>query len=72
MNAVDFLLGDKELIALRSREITNRPLAEIEDSAKAWWKWFNIVLPTLLVVGFGIFRLKRSQARSKMLEEFYG
>ena len=31
MNAVDYLLGDKELISLRSREITNRPLQELED-----------------------------------------
>ena len=72
MNAVDFLLGDRELIALRSREITNRPLAEIEDSAKVWWKWFNIVLPTVLVVGFGFFRMRRSKARSRMLEDIYG
>jgi ABC-type uncharacterized transport system involved in gliding motility auxiliary subunit len=72
MNAVDYLLGDRELIALRSREITNRPLAEIEDSAKARWKWFNIVLPTVLVVGFGFFRLRRSKARSRILEDIYG
>jgi ABC-type uncharacterized transport system involved in gliding motility auxiliary subunit len=72
MNAVDFLLGDRELIALRSREITNRPLAEIEDSAKVWWKWFNIVLPTVLVIGFGFFRMRRSKARSRMLEDIYG
>jgi len=34
MNAVDYLAGDKELISLRSREITNRPLDEIKDSSK--------------------------------------
>jgi ABC-type uncharacterized transport system involved in gliding motility auxiliary subunit len=72
MNAVDYLLGDRELIALRSREITNRPLSEIEDSAKAWWKWFNIVLPTVLVVSFGFFRLRRSKARARILEDIYG
>ena len=36
-NAVDYLLGDRELISLRSREITNRPLEELEDEEKSRW-----------------------------------
>lgn len=71
MNAVDFLMGDRELIALRSREITNRPLQEITDSAKKRWKWANIILPSLLIISFGIFRMKRQSKQSKMLEEMY-
>ena len=71
MNAADYLLGDKELIALRSREITNRPLEELEDEEKARWKWINILLPSILVVGFGFIRLKRENSRSKVLEEIY-
>ena len=71
MNAVDYLLGDRELIALRSREITSRPLEEMEDSEKAKWKWGNILLPSILVVGFGFFRMKRENGRSKVLEEIY-
>ena len=34
LNAVDYLAGDEDLIALRSREITNRPLNELEDSTR--------------------------------------
>ncbi|RMF06872.1 MAG: hypothetical protein D6762_08610, partial [Candidatus Neomarinimicrobiota bacterium] len=34
-NAVDYLMGDSELVALRSREITTRPLEELSDEAKA-------------------------------------
>ena len=71
MNAADYLLGDKELIALRSREITNRPLEELEDEEKARWKWINILLPSILVVGFGFIRLKRENSRAKVLEEIY-
>lgn len=76
VNSIDFLMGDEELIALRSREITNRPLLSeaegLDKNAKSRWKWFNIVLPTALVVGFGFFRLRRSKARSRLLEEIYG
>jgi len=72
MNAVDYLLGDKELISLRSREITNRPLdPELEDGTKRFLKWLNILLPSVLVIGFGFFRISRLKTRSKILEEFY-
>ena len=71
MNAVDYLLGDRELISLRSREITNRPLEELEDEEKSRWKWINILLPSLLVVGFGFVRIKRENSRTKILEEIY-
>ena len=71
MNAADYLLGDQELISLRSREITNRPLLELNDSEKSRWKWINILLPSVLVVGFGFIRLKRENGQSKILEEIY-
>lgn len=71
MNAVDYLAGDQELIKLRSREITNRPLEEISDEAKKTWKWVNITLPSLLIVGFGFFRLQRQRQRASIMEEIY-
>jgi len=71
MNALDYLLGDQELIALRSREITSRPLEELKDDEKSRWKWINILLPSILVVGFGFFRLKRENSRSIILKEIY-
>ena len=71
MNAVDYILGDRELIALRSREITSRPLEELEDAEKSRWKWANILFPSILVMGFGFIRLKRESGRSKILEEIY-
>ncbi len=71
MNAVDYILGDKELIALRSREITSRPLEELQDSEKSRWKWINILFPSILVVGIGFIRLKRENSRAKILEEIY-
>ena len=72
MNAVDYLLGDKELIALRSRTTTNRPLEELEDDVKSRWKWINILLPSILIIGFGFMRIRRENNKAKILEEIYG
>jgi len=71
LNAVDYLMGDRELIALRSREITNRPLKEISDDAKRTWKWVNIVLPSLLIVAFGFYRMRWKKRQASILEELY-
>ncbi len=71
-NAVDYLLGDSELMLLRSREITTRPLEEIEDGARSRLKWINILLPSLLVIGLGFFRWKMEAKRAKSIEEIYG
>ena len=71
MNAIDYLLGDRELIALRSREITSRPLIELEDSQKSNWKWVNILLPSILIIFFGFIRFRNEKNRGKVLKEIY-
>ena len=43
----------------------------MEDEEKDRWKWINILLPSILVVGFGFIRLKRENSRAKVLEEIY-
>ena len=71
MNAVDYLAGEKELISLRSREITNRPLDEIEDGTRTRWKWANVLLPSLLIAGFGMYRSKREKDKAEILKQIY-
>ena len=71
MNAVDYLVGDQDLIALRSREITSRPLSEVSDGAKRTWKWLNIFVPSLVIAGFGLMQMRRQKNRSQFLEELY-
>ena len=71
LNAVDCLLGESDLIELRSREITTRPLEELEDSTKSRWKWINFLLPSLLVVILGLIQWKRNLNHTRILEEMY-
>ena len=72
LNSIDFLVGDQDLIALRSREITSRPLEDLSDASKKTWKWVNISAPSLLVIGFGLVRIRKQKNRSNVLEELYG
>lgn len=71
MNAVDYLMGDRGLIKLRSRQITSRPLKELSDGERRNWKWLNIFMPTVLVVGFGLYRNRKQKTRARRLKELY-
>ncbi len=71
MNSVDYLAGDKDLIALRSREITSRPLEEIDDSTKRNWKYANMLLPSILIILFGFFRMRGEKQNAEILRQIY-
>ena len=89
MNAVDYLANDADLIALRSREITSRPLDilqlsdeeeksmsqddkdKLKNSKKKRWKFANMVLPTLLIMGFGFYRIRREKIQAEVLKQIY-
>lgn len=72
LNSIDYLSGDSELIGIRSRGVTARPLEKVSDSSKKIWKWVNILLPALLVILFGLFRWKTNRSKRNFLEELYG
>lgn len=55
-NAVDYLTLDSDLINIRSKALTDRPLKKLSDNAKTWIKVINIGLIPLLVIIFGIVR----------------
>ena len=72
INGIDYLSGDQELIEIRSRGVTSRPLKELTNGQKSFWKWTNILLPSLLVLLYGFFRMKRNKTKQNILEEIYG
>ena len=72
MNASDVLIGDRDLVSLRSREITSRPLSAVDEGGRATWKSINILLPALLVILYGLLQWRLETNRTKRLEELYG
>lgn len=72
VNSIDFLSDDTGLIELRTKGVSSRPLDQIEDGRKAFLKYFNFLLPLLLIIGYGIFRMQmRRNLRVKRMEEGY-
>lgn len=56
LNAVDYLLGQDNLVNLRARETVFRPLDEnkIKDGRKSFWQFINILLPLLILIILGL------------------
>lgn len=65
LNALDWLAGNDLLIELRSREIQDRPLDELDADTRARIKWANLLGPTLFVLAIGLFRWRRRVAAKK-------
>jgi len=72
MNTIDYLLGDSELISLRSREITDRPLLSETDGVDAktrlTWKIVNMLLPTIIIILLGAWVMRYNRQRSEQLK----
>ena len=58
-NAIDWLSDDTGLIDLRTKGITSRPLEQIEDTERNLYKYGNVGLPILLMIGIALFRRQR-------------
>lgn len=67
-NMTDWLSQDEGLISIRSKEVTARPLKQVDDSTRSLVKFLNIFLMPILVVAFGVARWQiRRQKRRRQL-----
>jgi len=72
VNSIDFLSDDTGLIDLRTKGVTSRPLDQVEDGKKAFLKWLNFLLPIILILIYGIFRMQQKRSlRVKRMEQGY-
>ena len=75
MNTIDYMMGDSELISLRSREVTDRPLLGdadgIDNQTRLTWKVINMILPAILIILLGIIVRRKQNHKSKILEAIY-
>jgi ABC-type uncharacterized transport system involved in gliding motility auxiliary subunit len=61
VNSIDWLGDDTGLIELRTKGITSRPLKMIDEGKKMFLKYFNFLLPILIIIGYGIYRMNRNR-----------
>ena len=72
VNSIDYLSDDTGLISLRTRGVSSRPIDELEDTTKLMLKYLNFLLPILLVIVYGLFRMQLNRnKRIKRMEESY-
>ena len=72
VNAIDWLSDDTGLIDLRTKEVNSRPLDQMDDGKKVLLKYFNFLVPILLIIGFGIVRWQYNRnLRMKRMNEDY-
>lgn len=67
-NLVDSLSMEEDLINIRSKGVSERPIKELSDSAKAAIRYANIFGVTILVISFGMIRYYLRK-RSKFVDE---
>jgi gliding motility-associatede transport system auxiliary component len=72
VNSIDWLSDDTGLIVLRTKGVTSRPIKEMDDSKRAFLKWFNFLLPIFLILIYGFirFQIKRNQRVTRMEENW--
>ena len=71
-NSIDWLADETGLIELRTKEITSRPIDDMEDGKKAFLKWLNFLLPIILILAIGLIRWQRqSLKRVKRMQVDY-
>jgi gliding-associated putative ABC transporter substrate-binding component GldG len=72
VNSIDWLSDDTGLIELRTKGTTSRPIREIEPGKKTLIKWVNFLLPILLIILYGLVRMKiNHDKRIKRMEVSY-
>lgn len=62
-NAIDWLADDTGLIELRTKGVTSRPIAELEDATKTLLKYTNFGLPLVLVMIYGLIRFQQNRMK---------
>jgi len=71
-NSIDWLTDETGLIDLRTKEITSRPIDEMEDGKKAFLKWLNFLLPVIIILVIGIYRWQmQNMKRINRMQENY-
>lgn len=65
LNMVDWLALDEDLMRIRTREVTSRPLVDVSEGVKTTVKYANIFAPPALVILIGLFRWQLHRRRKK-------
>jgi gliding-associated putative ABC transporter substrate-binding component GldG len=67
LNTADWLAQTEDLISIRSKQVSLKPLKEIPDFSKKVVKWMNMIGPVVLIIVLGIVLWQIRRIRKKAL-----
>jgi len=70
-NLIDGLTLDQDLAAIRSKSVTERPIAELDNTSRQLVKYGNVVGVPVLVILFAIFKFIWRKKAQRLEEERY-
>lgn len=65
VNLVDSVSNSANLASIRSKNIVSRPVKELDESEKNYWKFISIFAAAVLVDIYGVFRIMRRRKKNK-------
>jgi len=68
-NLVDTLNLDEDLIHVRSRGVSSRPIKDLSEGGKALTRYLNIFGVTILLIAFGMLRYYMRRRKSRLEED---
>ncbi len=65
LNLVDSVSNSANLSSIRSKNIVDRPLKELDESEKNYWKFIAIFGGAILINIYGVFRITRRKKKNR-------
>ncbi|MCD6312173.1 MAG: hypothetical protein J7M11_06920, partial [Elusimicrobia bacterium] len=71
LNIVDWLVQDTDLIEIRNKGVSFRPLKKISDSRRILFKYINILGSSFVLLLAGLLVWKRSRSKREYFKRIY-
>jgi ABC-type uncharacterized transport system involved in gliding motility auxiliary subunit len=65
LNLVDSISSSVNLSSIRSKNINDRPLRELTEGERSYWKFFSVAGGTILLCAYGFMRISRRRKLSR-------
>jgi len=65
INLIDSVSNSANLASIRSKNIVDRPIKDIDESEKNYWKFFAIFAGAILIDVYGVFRIMKRRKNSR-------
>lgn len=65
VNLIDSVSNSANLASIRSKNIASRPVKDLSESEKNYWKFVSIFVAAILVDVYGVFRIMRRKKRNR-------